>query len=104
MSDVYNPFALENMRLIRHFRIDFPSLNTTDSPIMVNSSGNIDCDAFAAKVVNSTNYKGVSCTSKKGTVTLNPERPPEPVATSAASRIQGGFLASTALLAYILVL
>lgn len=92
------------MRLIRHFSIDFPAHNTTDYPIVVNSTGNIDCNAFAASVVNSTNYNGVNCTSKKGSVTLNQERPPEPEVTSAAFKIRGGFLASTALVAYMLAL
>ncbi|KFY29858.1 hypothetical protein V494_08430 [Pseudogymnoascus sp. VKM F-4513 (FW-928)] len=86
--------------------IDFPALNTTSYPIVVNSTGNIDCDAFAAKVVNLTNYNGVNCTSKKGTVTLNPERPPvpEPEVTSAAFKNHGDYLALTGLLAYIMAL
>ncbi|OBT76817.1 hypothetical protein VF21_04489 [Pseudogymnoascus sp. 05NY08] len=73
--------------------------------ISINSTGNLDCNAFAASVVNSTSYErnGVSCTSKKGSVTLNQPKPE--VTTSIAFRIHsGGFLALTNLLAYILAL
>ncbi|OBT95899.1 hypothetical protein VE01_06054 [Pseudogymnoascus verrucosus] len=72
--------------------------------ISIDSSGNLDCNAFAASVVNSTGYErnGVSCTSKKGSITLTQ---PKPEVTSTAFRIHGGgFLALIALLAYILAL
>ncbi|KFY31496.1 hypothetical protein V493_01056 [Pseudogymnoascus sp. VKM F-4281 (FW-2241)] len=95
--------------------LDFPALNNTitvegvdrreysNYSISIHSTGNLDCNAFAASVVNSTSYdsNGVSCTSKKGSVTL---KPPKPEVTSAALRIRGDFLALTALLAYILAL
>ncbi|OBT65644.1 hypothetical protein VE03_05564 [Pseudogymnoascus sp. 23342-1-I1] len=99
--------------------LDFPVLNESSHytgskgigrsgysnySISVDSSGSLDCNAFAASVVNSTSYEkgGVSCTSKKGSVTLTL---PEPEVTSSAYRIHGGgFLALTALLVYILAL
>ncbi|OBT50326.1 hypothetical protein VE04_09228, partial [Pseudogymnoascus sp. 24MN13] len=96
--------------------LDFPVLNESNHntgtkgisrsgysnySISIDSSGNLDCNAFAASVVHSTNYErsGVSCTSKMGSVTLKlPD--PEPEVTSTAFRIHGGgFLALTALLA-----
>ncbi|CZR58716.1 uncharacterized protein PAC_08608 [Phialocephala subalpina] len=59
--------------------IDMPVLKTTGL-INVTSTENLDCDAFAASVVNATNYlfgndstaianSGVICNSKKGSVT-----------------------------------
>lgn len=102
------PLAVERIRLIRHPSLDFHSLNTTSTTIFVNSTGNLDCDAFAKSVVNTTSYyleeTGVSCTSKMGTVNLTHVEPPIPEVTSGAFKIQGGFLTMTALLGYILAL
>ncbi|KFY14391.1 hypothetical protein V492_02660 [Pseudogymnoascus sp. VKM F-4246] len=100
--------------------LDFPILNQSNFQtvyegigrisnysIHVDSSGDLDCSAFAATVVNSTSYKtdGVSCTSKKGSVTLKAPEPPLPEVTSAAFRIQGGgVLALMALLACMMAL
>lgn len=97
------------MRLIRYSSLDFPTLNYTQDSINVTSTGNLDCDAFAASVVNTTNTAGytkhfVTCTSKKGSVILHRVLPPEPEVNSAAFQIRGGFLALTALVAYILAL
>lgn len=73
---------------------------------MVNSTGNLDCDAFAKSLVNRTSYyeSGVSCASRRGNVTLTHVEPPKPWVTSGAFKIRGGSLALTALLAYILAL
>ncbi|KFY89490.1 hypothetical protein V500_05649 [Pseudogymnoascus sp. VKM F-4518 (FW-2643)] len=88
--------------------LDFPTLNHTGDGINVTSTGNLDCDAFAAGVVNTTNSTGysryfVTCTSKKGSVSLHNVLP-EPEVNGAAFKIRGGFLALTALVAYMLAL
>lgn len=92
------------MRLIQHFSLDFPALNNSSESIPVNSTGNLDCNAFAASVVNSTSYDsvGVFCYSKKGDVTLQRVNPAE--ANGAAFNTRGEFLALTALVAYMLAL
>lgn len=62
-----------------------PVLNTAWR-INVTSTGNLDCDAFANSVVNTTNYlngndstsladAGVFCNSKKGSVTTYKAQP-----------------------------
>ncbi|OBT90410.1 hypothetical protein VE02_00781 [Pseudogymnoascus sp. 03VT05] len=86
--------------------LDFPALNKTGHSIMVNSTGNLDCDALAKSLVNTTNYEesGVSCASRRGNVTLTHVEPPKPTVTSGAFKIRRGSLALTALLAYILAL
>ncbi|KAL5347891.1 hypothetical protein ACLOAV_007302 [Pseudogymnoascus australis] len=103
---LYNVYAIEIYGEID--TLDFHSLNTTSTTIFVNSTGNLDCDAFAKSVVNTTSYyleeTGVSCTSKMGTVNLTHVEPPIPEVTSGAFKIQGGFLTMTALLGYILAL
>ncbi|KFZ09691.1 hypothetical protein V501_05509 [Pseudogymnoascus sp. VKM F-4519 (FW-2642)] len=83
---------------------DLPYENRTGYSISVNSTGNLDCNAFAASVVNATNYDGlgVTCNSKKGSVTLKQVKPPEDI--SAASKIRGDFLGSVALLAFMFAL
>ncbi|OBT77023.1 hypothetical protein VF21_02881 [Pseudogymnoascus sp. 05NY08] len=83
---------------------DPPDMNRSGYLISVNSTGNLDCNAFAANVVNSTHYDslGVTCNSKKGNVTLKQVKPPED--TSAASKICGDFLGSVALLAFMFAL
>lgn len=109
MSAIYNPIALEQMRLIRYSSLEFPTLNYTGHSINVTSTGNLDCDAFAASVVNKTNSVDdtepfVTCTSKKGSVILHHVLPPDPEVNGAAFQICGDFLALTALVAYILAL
>ncbi|KFY95237.1 hypothetical protein V500_02873 [Pseudogymnoascus sp. VKM F-4518 (FW-2643)] len=89
--------------------LGFPTLNHTQDSINVTSTGNLDCDAFAASVVNTTNSTGsskyfVTCTSKMGSVILHHVLPPEPEVNGAAFQIRGDFLALTALVAYILAL
>ncbi|KFY71398.1 hypothetical protein V499_08410 [Pseudogymnoascus sp. VKM F-103] len=86
--------------------LDFPALNETRNTIMVNSTGNLDCDTFSKSLVNTTRYdqSGVSCASRRGNVTLTHVEPPKPTVTSGAFKIPGGSLALTALLAYILAL
>ena len=79
-------------------------MNRTAYSISVNSTGNLDCNAFAASVVNSTdlNSLGVTCNSKKGNVTLKQVKPPED--TGAASKIHGNIVAPAALLAFMFAL
>ncbi|KFZ14428.1 hypothetical protein V501_03246 [Pseudogymnoascus sp. VKM F-4519 (FW-2642)] len=86
--------------------LDFPALNETRNTIMVNSTGNLDCDAFSKSLVNTTRYdqSGVSCASRRGNVTLTHVEPPKPTVTSGAFKIQEGSMVLTALLAYILAL
>ncbi|KFX90891.1 hypothetical protein V490_06230 [Pseudogymnoascus sp. VKM F-3557] len=83
--------------------LDFPALNKTGS-IMVNSTGDLDCDAFAKSLVNTTknSESGVSCASRRGNFTLTYVEPPEPEVTSGAFKIREGSLSLTGLLAYIL--
>jgi hypothetical protein len=104
VSAIYTPLDIELMILIRHSSSDPPDMNRTAYSISVNSTGNLDCNAFAASVVNSTDYNslGVTCNSKKGNVTLKQVKPPED--TSVASKIRGDFLASVALLAFMFAL
>jgi hypothetical protein len=92
------------MILIRYSSFDLPYENRTGYSINVNSTGNLDCNAFAASVVNSTDYNGlgVTCNSKKESVTLKQVKPPED--TNAASKIRGDFLGSVALLAFMFAL
>ncbi|OBT85112.1 hypothetical protein VE02_06481 [Pseudogymnoascus sp. 03VT05] len=86
--------------------LDFPALKETRNTIMVNSTGNLDCDDFAKSLVNTTGYdeSGVSCASRRGNVTLTHVEPPKSTVTSGAFKIRRGSLALSALLAYILVL
>ncbi|KFX98009.1 hypothetical protein O988_04584 [Pseudogymnoascus sp. VKM F-3808] len=68
---------------------------------MVNSTGDLNCDAFARSLVNTTknSESGVSCASRRGNFTLTYVEPPEPEVTSGAFKIREGSLALTALLA-----
>lgn len=102
MSAIYTLLTLEWTRLTLQFSLDFPTLNSSGL-IKVNSTGNLDCIAFVASVVNATSHYSnnvSSCTSKKGSVTFQYMKPPE--AAGAAFKIRSDFLAFTVLIAYML--
>jgi hypothetical protein len=102
VSAVWTSLALKPLRVIRQLSLDFPVLNHSHS-ITVNSTGNLDCNAFAASVVDATlsGKHTVSCTSKMGNVTMDHT---ESTGSVVGFMGRGYFLALTALVAYLFAL
>jgi hypothetical protein len=79
--------------------VDLPVLNSTEGPINVTSSGNLDCVAFAVSVVNATSTlwtHGISpngsviCNSKKASVTTS--RASQPTSGSSGKLCVRGYM------------